>query len=382
MTALERSAVGSRPDLRSHDERFMRLALAIGARNLGLSWPNPSVGAVVVDERGPQPVIVAQGVTQPGGRPHAERVALEMAGERARGATLYVSLEPCSHQGKTPPCIDAVREFGVARVVTAIEDPDTRVSGRGHALLRQAGVAVLSGVLFGEATRAHRGHILRVTQGRPSVMLKIARTADGFAARRGGGRLMISGPRSNARTHLIRARHDAIMVGIGTVLTDDPLLTVRLPGLEARSPVRVVIDSALRTPPEAQIVRTANGVPTWIVAAESAPLEAERRLVAAGVEVMRVGARDGRVDIEAALRLLADRGITRVFSEGGPNLAEALIAADCVDEFATATSRTALGEEGFPALGPLLSRALSERFMRMVSEDLGTDVLDIYERTR
>ncbi len=193
---------------------------------------------------------------------------------------------------------------------------------------------------------------------------------------------MISGPRSNACTHLIRARHDAIMVGIGTVLTDDPLLTVRLPGLEARSPVRVVIDSALRTPPEAQIVRTTDGVPTWIVAAESAPLEAERRLVAAGVEVMRVGARDGRVDIEAALRLLADRGITRVFSEGGPNVAEALIAADCVDEFATATSRTALGEEGFPALGPLLSRALSERFMRMVSEDLGTDVLDIYERTR
>jgi diaminohydroxyphosphoribosylaminopyrimidine deaminase/5-amino-6-(5-phosphoribosylamino)uracil reductase len=211
-------------------------------------------------------------------------------------------------------------------------------------------------------------------------MLKIARTADGYAARRDGGRLMISGPRSNARTHLIRARHDAIMVGIGTVLADDPLLTVRLPGLEPRSPVRVVVDSALRTPPGAQILRTAGEVPTWIVAAESASPEAERRLVAAGAEVMRVGARDGRVDIEEALRLLATRGITRIFSEGGPNLAEALIAADRVDEFATATSRKALGEEGFPALGPALTRALAERFVRVTSEDLGEDVLDIYER--
>ncbi len=380
--ASVRSAADPRPDLRPHDERYMRMALAIGARHLGLTWPNPSVGAVVVDESGPEPVIVAQGVTQPGGRPHAERVALEMAGERARGATLYVSLEPCSHHGRTPPCIDAVRDYGVARVVTALEDPDTRVSGRGHAVLREAGVAVLCGVLAGEATRAHRGHILRVTQGRPSVLLKLARTADGYAARKGGGRLMISGPRSNARTHLIRARHDAIMVGIGTVLADDPLLTVRLPGLEPRSPVRVVIDSALRTPADAQIVRTASQIPTWIVAAEEAPVEAERRLVAAGAEVMRASSRAGRVAIEEALRLLATRGITRVFSEGGPNLAEALIEADCVDEFATTTSRTALGEDGLPAIGPRLSQALPGRFVRVSSEDLGPDVLEFYERVR
>lgn len=380
--ASVRSAAGAQPDLRPHDERYMRMALAIGARHLGLTWPNPSVGAVVVDESGPEPVIVAQGVTQPGGRPHAERVALEMAGERARGATLYVSLEPCSHHGRTPPCIDAVRDYGVARVVTALEDPDTRVSGRGHAILREAGVAVLCGVLAGEATRAHRGHILRVTQGRPSVLLKLARTADGYAARKGGGRLMISGPRSNARTHLIRARHDAIMVGIGTVLADDPLLTVRLPGLEPRSPVRVVIDSALRTPADAQIVRTASQIPTWIVAAEEAPVEAERRLVAAGAEVMRASSRAGRVAIEEALRLLATRGITRVFSEGGPNLAEALIEADCVDEFATTTSRTALGEDGLPAIGPRLSQALPGRFVRVSSEDLGPDVLEFYERVR
>ncbi len=193
---------------------------------------------------------------------------------------------------------------------------------------------------------------------------------------------MISGPRSNARTHMIRARHDAIMVGIGTVLADDPLLTVRLPGLEPRSPVRVVIDSALRTPLEAQIIRTAGQLPTWVVAAEEASMEAERRLVEAGAEVMRVSSRGGRVEIREALRLLATRGMTRVFSEGGPNLAVALIAADCVDEFATTTSRNPLGENGLPAIGPGLSRALADRFVLVRSEDLGPDVLELYERAR
>jgi diaminohydroxyphosphoribosylaminopyrimidine deaminase/5-amino-6-(5-phosphoribosylamino)uracil reductase len=213
-------------------------------------------------------------------------------------------------------------------------------------------------------------------------MLKLARTADGYAARRGGGRLMISGPRSNARTHLIRAHHDAIMVGIGTVLADDPLLTVRLPGLEHRSPVRVVIDTNLRTPPGAQLLATSGVVPTWIVAGKDAPVEAERALVAAGAEVMRVSAPEGRVNVAEALGLLAARGLTRVFSEGGPNLAEALIEADLIDELATATSRTPLGEEGLAALGPKLSGALDARFRLVSTEDLGSDVLDIYERTR
>src|SRR3712207_4419253 len=216
MMTLVRSAAESRPDLRPPDDRHPRMALAIGARPLGLTWPNPSVGAVVVDESGPEPVIVAQGVTQPGGRPHAERVALESAGARARGATLYVSLEPCSHHGRTPPCIDAIRAFGISRVVTALEDPDPRVRGRGHAMLRDAGLSVTTGLLAGEAIRAHRGHILRITKGRPAVTLKLARTADGYAARRSGARLMISGEISNGRTHLIRAHHDAIMIGIGT----------------------------------------------------------------------------------------------------------------------------------------------------------------------
>ena len=173
---------------------------------------------------------------------------------RARGATLYVSLEPCAHHGRTPPCVDAIIPAGIARVVTALEDPDPRVSGRGHARLRAAGITVTTGVLADEARRSHRGHIRRIRDGRPATTLKLARTADGFASRLDGPRLMITGEALNARVHLMRAHADAILVGVGTVLADDPLLTVRLPGLEERSPVRVILDSRLRTPPNAQVV--------------------------------------------------------------------------------------------------------------------------------
>jgi diaminohydroxyphosphoribosylaminopyrimidine deaminase/5-amino-6-(5-phosphoribosylamino)uracil reductase len=241
---------------------------------------------------------------------------------------------------------------------------------------------VVTGILTTEACRAHRGHVLRVTEGRPTVTLKFARTADGYAARRNGPRLLISGEASNARTHLMRAHHDVIMVGVGTVLGDDPQLTVRLPGLEHRSPVRVVLDSGLRTPLRARLVASARDVPTWIVAAEDAPVGPERQLVEAGVEVMRVGSRDGRVDVVEALRLLGTRGVTRVFSEGGPAIGEALIEADLVDAFALATSRTELGEDGIPALGPKLAEALVERFHHIASEDLGADQLDLFERAR
>jgi diaminohydroxyphosphoribosylaminopyrimidine deaminase/5-amino-6-(5-phosphoribosylamino)uracil reductase len=224
---------------------------------------------------------------------------------------------------------------------------------------------------------------MRVTQGRPSVFLKLACTADGYAARRNGPRLMISGEASNARTHLLRAHADAIMVAVGTVLADDPQLTVRLPGLEHRSPVRVIVDSHLRTPPDAQLLSTADKVPVWIIAAEDAPVEAERRLVEAGAEVMRVAAaHDGHADVYEVLRLLGTRGITRVFSEGGPGFAEALVEADLVDEFALATNCMRLGEEGIPAIGPKLAAALSKDFTLRSSEDLGPDRLEIFERIR
>lgn len=363
------------------DRRFMESALAVGARNLGLTWPNPSVGAVIVRHEEGRAVVVSRGVTQPGGRPHAERVAIDAAGPLARGATIYVTLEPCSHHGKTPPCAEAVIAAGLTRVVYALADPDPRVAGRGGALLRQAGLAVSAGVGEADAARAHRGHVMRVTQSRPSVLLKLARTADGFAAAASNERLMITGALANARVHLMRAHADAILVGLGTVLADDPRLTVRLPGLEHRSPVRVVVDSALALPLDASLVTSAGAPPTWIVTTIGAPVEAERRLVAAGIEVMRVGAdAHGRVRLDEALRLLAARGITRVFCEGGPVLAEALAEADLVDEAAIVTAPHTLGAPGHRAVGPALGEALARRLRLVGEENAGPDRFQIYER--
>lgn len=377
---MEPVAAGETEALRL-DERFMRMALALGERHLGMTWPNPSVGALVVDVSAGEPRIVGQGITGFGGRPHAERQALAAAGEAARGTTLYVSLEPCAHHGKTPPCVDAIIPAGIARVVTALEDPDPRVSGRGHARLRAAGITVTAGVLADEARRSHRGHLLRVGQGRPAMTLKLARTADGFASRIDGPRLMITGEALNARVHMMRAHADAILVGVGTVLADDPLLTVRLPGLEERSPVRIVFDSSLRTPPGAQVVIGASEVPTWIVTTERATEAAERGLAKKGVEVIRVGLdAAGQLDAREALSLLAARGITRIFTEGGPSLADCFARSDLLDEVIVSTSPNALGEPGRPAVGPDLQDALDHHFRHVWCGMAGVDRVDAYER--
>ncbi len=233
------------------DRRFMALALSLGRRGLGRTWPNPAVGAVIVKDG----VIVGRGWTQPGGRPHAEVEALRRAGEAARGATLYVTLEPCSHHGKTPPCADAVIAAGIARVVSALEDPNPEVAGEGHARLRAAGIAVEVGVGAEEARRDHAGHIRRMRDGRPHVMLKLAISADGKAGAAGRKPVAITGEAVRERVHLLRAHSDAIMVGIGTVLADDPMLTCRLPGMAKDSPVRIVADSMLRLPVHSRLVR-------------------------------------------------------------------------------------------------------------------------------
>ena len=376
--SLPRSGPAAQPDT-AHDVRFMRLALSLGARNLGRTWPNPAVGAVVVGEGTDGPVILAQGITQPGGRPHAERIALENAGEAARGGTLYVSLEPCSHHGRTPPCVDAVLRAGVARVVTAIEDPDPRVSGRGHRLLQSQGVSVSTGVLRPEAERVHRGHITRVALGRPAVTVKLAQTRDGMAGSRGPPRLLITGEPAGQRVHLMRAHADAILVGIETVLADDPLLTVRLPGIEERSPVRVIVDSRLRTPVTSRLVATANEVPTWVITTPRAPPDAEQALAARGVEIIRVRAGDdGRVDLSEALAGLSARGMTRIFCEGGPGLAEALAGADLIDECVLITGEASTGGN-IPAVGGALTGLLA-RMRRHPDERYGADLFVIYER--
>lgn len=357
----------------------MALAIALGRRNLGLTWPNPSVGAVVVQERGDGPRIMAAAATAPGGRPHAEPQALAAAGEGARGATLYVSLEPCSHHGRTPPCSDAVIKAGIARVVTALEDPDRRVAGRGHDLLRNAGVAVTTGILGGEARQAHRGHIMRVTCGRPHLTVKLARTSDGYAGRR-EGRLLITGEESNARAHLMRAHVDAVMVGISTVLADDPRLNVRLTGMESRRPVRIVIDSRLTIPMWCHLVRDAREQPIWIVCTDAAAQADVARLSESGVEIIRAPAdAAGRVDLPAALGTLAERGLTSIFCEGGPRLADALAAADLIDELIVVTAPKALGVKGIAALGPHLTGVLTS-LPPVSTGQVGQDVLERWER--
>ncbi len=363
------------------DERFMAAAIAFARRGLGVTSPNPAVGCIIVRDG----QIIGRGATQPGGRPHAETVAIADAGEAARGATLYVTLEPCSHHGVTGPCAHAIVKAGIARVVSAIEDPDVRVAGRGHAMLRDAGIEVRAGVGAQAAYRANLGHILRVTQGRPMVTLKLAETADGFAAAASphDARLMITGLAANNRVQIMRAMHDAIMVGVGTILGDDPLLTVRLPGLEASAPLRVVLDTHLRLPLRSRLVATVAERPVLVIAGEGASLEARVALEARGVAVERVPLdAHGHVDLAVALGVLAQRGVTRVLSEGGPHVGAQLIEAGLADEVVLMRGEKMLGREGLPALDDLARARLSDpsRYSHVEDVQLGADRMARYER--
>jgi diaminohydroxyphosphoribosylaminopyrimidine deaminase/5-amino-6-(5-phosphoribosylamino)uracil reductase len=360
----------------------MALALALGRRGLGRTWPNPAVGAVIVRRDGGQPRIVGRGWTQPGGRPHAEIEALRRAGEAARGADLYVTLEPCSHHGKSPPCADAIIAAGVARVVSALEDPNPEVAGAGHARLRAAGLAVAVGVGADEARLDHAGHLRRMRDGRPHVALKLAISADGKVGAEGRQPAAITGPEARDRVHLMRAQSDAVMIGIGTALADDPMLTCRLPGMAASSPVRMVLDSGLRLPLGSRLVRSAREVPVWVVAEVQASRSAEDALTGEGVTVLRAPHAHGRLDLAAALKLIAARGITRLMVEGGPILAAALLAADLIDEAVLFSSPTVVGAAGVDALEgmPLAALTESPRFKCVASESVGADTRVVLER--
>jgi diaminohydroxyphosphoribosylaminopyrimidine deaminase / 5-amino-6-(5-phosphoribosylamino)uracil reductase len=369
--------VSAAKDAPLQDRRFMALALTLGRRGLGRTWPNPAVGAVLVKDG----VIVGRGWTQPGGRPHAEIEALRRVGASARGATLYVTLEPCSHDGKTPPCADASIAAGLTRVVSAMEDPNPLVSGNGHARLRAAGIAVEVGLGSDQARRDHAGHIRRMIDGRPHIMLKLAISADGKVAAAGGRPVPITGEATRQRVHLMRAQSDAIMIGIGTALADDPMLTCRLPGMEKVSPVRVVLDNGLRLPLDSRMVGTAAEVPVWVMTGPRAPRSAEEALRARSVEVLRVAEESGgRLDLTAAVKFLAVRGITRLMVEGGPTLAAALIAADLVDEADLFHSPKVVGAAGIDALDGLAVTALTQRLKAVLSESVGTDRHEAYER--
>ncbi len=354
----------------------MATCLRLAARGLGNVWPNPAVGCVVVKDGR----CVGRGWTQPGGRPHAEPEALDRAGTAARGATAYISLEPCAHWGRTPPCSGALIAAGVGRVVTAIEDPDPRVAGAGHAQLRAAGIPVTEDVMRAEAAWLNAGFFSRIREGRPLVALKLAKSLDGRIATAAGESQWITGPAARALGHRLRAEHDAVMIGSRTAALDDPALTCRLAGLEGRSPVRVVVDGRATLAPASQLALTAREVPTWLLTgadAATGPLEA------AGVRVLKVASdRAGHVDLAAGLRALAGEGVTRVLVEGGAGLAGALTARGLVDRLYLFAGGRVLGGDGLAAIGGFGLEALADapRFRHIDDLSCGPDRLQLWTR--
>jgi diaminohydroxyphosphoribosylaminopyrimidine deaminase/5-amino-6-(5-phosphoribosylamino)uracil reductase len=351
------------------DIGHMRHALRLGRRTMGATGKNPAVGCVLVKDGR----VLAAGWTAEGGMPHAEVRALEAAGAAALGATAYVTLEPCCHHGRTGPCADALIRAGIARVVTAIEDPDPRVQGRGHARLKEAGVSVETGLLAQEARRDLAGFVSRMTRSRPHVLLKLAFSADGMIAAAPGLRTAITGEAANARTHLMRAQSDAIMVGVNTVRTDDPTLTCRLPGLEHRSPLPVIVDGSSSTPLASRLVAAARSRPLIILT--SAQAGGGDELARSGAELVRCPeSAPGRIDLRCGLEELARRGMNRLLVEGGADLARQLMVAGLVDELALFVSPKMLGGEGVSVDLDL------NAFRRTSEETLGKDVLKHYEK--
>lgn len=342
----------------------MRAAVALARRGLGSTWPNPSVGCVLVRAGR----VVGCAVTAPGGRPHAEALALAMSGTAARGATAYVTLEPCSHHGQTPPCADALIAAGVARVVVACGDPDQRVDGAGLARLRAAGLEVTEGVGTAEAAETLFGFFSRVRHGRPLVTLKLATTLDGQIATATGESRWITGPASRAVAHQMRAQHDAVMTGIGTVLADDPDLTCRLPGMARPGAVRIVVDTEVRIPPASRVL---GGDDTWLLHADDVSTNLRARLIP--VPRAAIG-----LDLSAALQILGGAGLTRVMVEGGAGLAGGLLTAGLVDRLAWFHAPSVMGA-GLGAARfhtQMLSQML--RFRRISIRPLGDDMLSEY----
>jgi diaminohydroxyphosphoribosylaminopyrimidine deaminase/5-amino-6-(5-phosphoribosylamino)uracil reductase len=359
----------------AQDARFMQIALRLAKRGLGATAPNPSVGALVVEEESGE--IIARAATHPGGRPHAEALVLTLAGQRARGKTLYVSLEPCSHHGRTPPCVGAIIAAGIRRVVCPIEDPDPRVSGAGASQLRAAGITVDMGVCADDARWTAAGHILSMTQRRPFVQLKLALSADGLIAPGQGSPRWVTGPEARALGHLLRARADAVLVGRNTVIDDDPELTCRLPGLEGRSPRRIVLDTHFRTPPGAKLFQSAVRVPVTIIGGPT-PVRAS---FPAGTTTVQTGVdAEGRLDVAAVLGVLQGQGITRLLVEGGPSVARSFLDAGLIDEAVLFRGSEKLGTGGRE---PLVDRDLdvfadASRWAMADERAIGSDRVTVY----
>ncbi len=364
----------------SADLPHMRAALALARRGLGTTWPNPSVGCVIVSAGR----VVGRGVTQPGGRPHAEPIALAMAGEAARGATAYVTLEPCCHHGRSPPCTDALIAAGIARIVIAANDQDPRVNGQGIRQLRGAGIEVETGLLESEALDTLIGFNHRVTLGRPMVTLKLASTLDGRIATHGGESQWITATPARRLAHAMRGRHDAVMVGVGTVLADNPDLTCRIQGFRPTANVRVIADSHLRTSLTSRLMTTARQVPTWFLLREGTNLAREDDFNDLGAKLIKVPGSSAGVDLNAAMTALGSAGLTRVLVEGGGQLAAALLRADLVDRIAWFHAPMVMGGDGWPAVQGFGVKTLAQmpRFRRDCETVIGDDMMSEYTRQR
>lgn len=367
------------PATRAHDEGFMRSALTLARRALGRSAPNPAVGCVIVREGR----VIGRGWTQPGGRPHAETMALAEAGAAARGATAYVTLEPCAHHGKTPPCTDALIAAGIARVVIPLVDPDPRVSGRGVAALESAGIAVTGNCLEAEAEAVNRGFLTRIRSGRPWISLKLAQSLDGRIATAAGESRWITGPAARREVHLARAQADAVLIGAGTARADDPMLDVRSIGLAEANPVRVIVAGDLDLSPDSRAGASAGAIPLWLIHAPDAPATRRAAWEAAGAVLIEIPRQaDGRLDLAAALAALGARGLTRVLCEGGAALAAGLIAAGLADEIVTYTAGIVIGGEGTPAVAAtgLARLADAPRYRLVGSRAIGADLRSEWRR--
>ncbi len=359
------------------DQKFMSMALQLARRGLGQVAPNPAVGCLLVKDN----LVVGRGHTQVGGRPHAEVVALAEAGDNAKGATAYVTLEPCSHHGKTPPCAQALINAGVSRVVIAMGDPDERVDGDGVDMLRDAGIEVTVGVLQKQALEGNLGFILNRTISRPKVTLKTATTLDGKIATHTGNSQWITGADARRYGHMLRAKNDAIMVGIGTVLADDPRLDCRIPGLENRSPIRIVADSRLRLPLTSELVKTAKDIPVWVLTLKGNTPERVAALEDLGIKVLELDAGEsGYPDMKEALNVLAEMGTTRLLVEGGSHLQASLVKEDLVDELYWFRAAKLVGGDGISVLQSLGLDLIADAVSMKLADhrQLGDDRLEIY----
>ena len=357
----------------------MALALSLGRRGLGNTWPNPAVGCVIVREG----MIVGRGWTAPSGRPHAEPQALAQAGTAAKGATAYVTLEPCAHQGQTPPCAQALIDAGVARVVVAAGDSDARVAGRGIALLRAAGIDVETGVLEAEARRDNIGFFNRIELGRPMVTLKLASSFDGRIATATGESQWITQSPARRVVHAMRANHDAVMVGGGTVRADDPSLSVREMGVRAQS-ARVVLSRHLDLPLNSKLAQTAREIPLILCHGADAPAALVDAWAGMGAVLLACRVAGGQIDLGDALQQLGSHGLTRIFSEGGSGIAASLLRADLVDDLVGFTAGVALGAEGLAGIGPMGVTRLgaAPRFDLVRTHAVGPDVMHHWQRIR